>query len=81
MQGLKLSPQLLVLQFHLLALAALLMELGVKFLQLVFVVALGAPDLLRAMPYPAGGQAFQMRAAIPIRAREVLGQVLKLRHR
>jgi hypothetical protein len=80
MQGLNLSLELLVLPFHLLALSPLLLQLLVEFLQLVFVVALGAADLLIPLKNPARGESFQIRAPIPIRATEVLGQVLKFRH-
>ena len=79
-QSVELSPELLVFQFHLLGMSVLLAQLLGEFFQLIFVVAFGACDLLIAMEDPTGGQTFQIRAPIPIRATEVLGQVFELRH-
>jgi hypothetical protein len=78
-QRLELSPKLLVFQFHLLGVPALVAQLLVKFFQLIFVLAFGAVSLLVAMKDPARGEPFQIRAAILIRAPEVVGQILKLR--
>ena len=69
----KLSLELLIFQFRLLAVAALLIKLLAHLLQLIFVVAFGAGDLLIAMKDPASGESFQIRAPIPIRATEVVG--------
>ena len=77
----ELSLELLVFQFDLLGVPLLLPQPLVKFLQLILVVAFDAGDLLVAMKDPAGGQAFQIGAPIPIRATEVVGQVFKFRHR
>src|SRR5208283_5677090 len=79
-QGLELGLELLVFQLHPLALAPFLIQLAVEFFQLVFVVALRPADLLITTQDPAGGQAFQIGAPIPVRATEVVRQVLKFRH-
>jgi len=79
-QSLELSLELLVLPFQFFALPPLLIQLLVDLLQLVFVVALGAADLLISMKNPTGGQSFQIRTPIPVRATEIGREVLKLRH-
>src|SRR6266576_3544369 len=79
-QGLELGLKLLVFEFYLLGVSALLIQLLVEFFQLIFVVAFGATDLLIPMKDPAGGQSFQIRAPIPVRTAKVVGQVLKFGH-
>jgi len=79
-QGLELSLELLLFQLRLFALPPLLVQFLGKFLQLIFIVAFSASDLLIAMKDPACGQPFQIRAPIPIGATKVVGQVLELRH-
>ena len=69
----QLSLQLLIVQFDLFGVPPLFAQLFVKFLQLIFEMALSASDLLIAMKDPARGQPFQVRAAILIRAPEVVG--------
>ena len=76
----QLSLQLLIVQFDLFGVPPLFAQLFVKFLQLIFVMAFSASDLLIAMKDPARGQPFQIRAPIPIGTGKVLGQVFKLRH-
>ena len=76
MQGMELGLQVLVVQFQLLALPPLLTQLLAEFFQLIFVVAFRAGCLLIAMKDPAGGESFQIRAAIPVRATKVVGQAL-----
>ena len=51
----KLSLELIPLQFELFALAPFLVQLLVQFFELVFVVALGAHHLLVAVPDRLGG--------------------------
>ena len=77
----ELSLKLLLFQFYLFALPPLLIQLLVKFFQLVFVMALGAGQVLVAMKNPARGQSFQIRAPIPVRATKVGREILKFRHR
>ncbi len=76
----KLSFELLIFQFELFGMSPLLMQLLVEFLQLIFVMAFGASDLLVSVKDPAGGKSFQIRAPIPIRATEVVRQVFELWH-
>ena len=80
MQSLELNLKLLLFQFYLFALPPLLLQFLVQIFKLVFVLAFGAAHLLVAMKHPAGGQSFQIRAPIPVRATEARRQVLKLRH-
>jgi hypothetical protein len=54
-QGLELSPQLLIFQLHLMSLSALLIQLRREFFQLVFVVTLNAGRTLILAPDPLGG--------------------------
>jgi hypothetical protein len=79
-QGMKLSLESLVLQFERLGVSSLRTQLPLQFLQLIFVVAFGARDLLVASEDPASGQPLQIGAPIPIRAGEVRRQVLKFGH-
>ena len=76
----ELSSELLVFQFYTFAFSALLAQLFVEFLQLIFVMALRGLVVLILVKDPAGGQSFQIGAAIPVRAAEVVGQVLELWH-
>ena len=65
-QRLELSPKLLVFQFCSFALPVFLAQFFGEFFQLVFVVALGAHDLLVAIKDPTGGQSFQVRASVAV---------------
>jgi hypothetical protein len=80
MQSVDLSLELFVLQLDFLALPSLLLEEAVKLFELIFILALRAGHVLIAMEDPAGGQAFQIRTAVAVRAAEVIGQVLKFGH-
>ena len=77
----ELSLDLLILQFQLLALPPLFIELAIEFLKLIFILAFRPSHLLIAMKDPAGGQPFQIRTTVPVRTAEVSRQILKLGHR
>ena len=76
MQGVQLSPKLLGLQFDCFGVTALLPQLLMQLLQLMLVVALGAINALITLPDPAGGESLQIRATIPVRTAEIIGQCL-----
>ena len=77
----ELSPELLIFQLHLPGMLALLPQFLVELFELIFVVALGAGDLLITMKDPTGREPFQIRAPIPVRAAKVVWQVFKFGHR
>jgi hypothetical protein len=79
-QRVELSLQLLVLQFDLLGVPPLLPQLLVEFVQLIFVLTLGAGHFLIAFKDPPGGKSFQIGASVPIGAAEIVRQLLKLSH-
>jgi hypothetical protein len=79
-QGLKLRLELLVFPFDLLAPTPLLLQLLVQLCQLIFVVGFSAGDLLITFPDPAGGEALQIRAPVPMGTAETGGQVFELGH-
>jgi hypothetical protein len=70
----------LVFPFQGLAVPDLLLQLLMKLLQLIFVVALGAANLLVTLPHPCRGQTFQIGAPVPMWAREVVGQIGETGH-
>ena len=58
-----------------------LIQFLVELLELVFVLALGAANILLILAEdPAGGQPLQIRAAVPVGAAEIGWQISELRH-
>jgi hypothetical protein len=80
MQRLQLSLELLVALLGLPVLPPLLIQFLPQLLQLEFVLAGVAKVLLILAEDPAGGQALQIRAPVPVWAAEIGGQIGKPRH-
>jgi len=80
MQGLELRLELLVASLGVLVLAPFLIQFLPEFPELIFVLAGVTHVLLIPAEDPAGGQALQIRAAVPVGAAEIGRQVSELRH-